>query len=230
MATPLNDKDLQRLSEIGSASTRSPQSDGHHSDLASRDGRETNVCSPCGAQQLRKAASTGGIPDNLEYSVAELCRAREEEASLKKSAKITQITPRAPPKQSGLGAWRARKYVAPQSTDAIVSGSLQRQVYGLFWLTRWVVLRPNALSIYLDEAHFRRSPNTPLDSLEVEHLAAFPETNLSGYPGAFRCFDLRNPRHARVILRSGATGRWEELASAHLWVDFINSATQVTCP
>jgi hypothetical protein len=83
------------------------------------------------------------------------------------------------------------------------------------------------LHVYRDEAHRLRAPQEPLESFEVARVFASPEDGVR-FQQTFRCADRKTARPVAVF-RSGGCDLWEEITSARLWVDLLNTAARIAC-
>lgn len=116
---------------------------------------------------------------------------------------------------------RRRKFRC-QRDDILISGNLQRLVYGFFWRWRWVVLTSEVLQVYRDESHWRRAPQCPLERYEVARLDT-QRGDVSGENTAaneFSCYDVETGQPLAVF-RGGGLSCWEEVVVAHLWTDAL---------
>lgn len=107
--------------------------------------------------------------------------------------------------------------------DVLVAGPLQQRRLLLFWGWRWFVLDPRELRIYEDEQAFRRLPEMPLERHNVADLSVAQD------PKSPWMLALARSHGARPIdLRAGPGSRWEEIATAALWLRALASVCNST--
>lgn len=188
-----------------------------------------------GAGESQALSNPGGTPGLLAECEEEK---REAQAfvpvvAVAEAAAAPTVSPRPPamgcrapaaagPADGHVANPRRRRYRHLQEDDVIISGMLQRSVYGFFWRWRWVVLENEVLCVYSDEAHRLQAPGCPIERYDVSRLDvqrgdAYSEHNAAN---EFSCFDVHSGR-ALAAFRSGDLSCWEEVASAHLWTDAL---------
>mmetsp|Transcript_50937 Transcript_50937/g.148349 ORF Transcript_50937/g.148349 Transcript_50937/m.148349 type:complete len:226 (+) Transcript_50937:88-765(+) len=102
----------------------------------------------------------------------------------------------------------------------VIQGPLEQLRFKSIWRPRWCVLDRFELRVYRSQAASRLDPERPSLRISVEALDV---EIWRGAPEQLKCFDASRGDRPAATFRTGKGRRWEEGASARLWLAKIAS-------
>lgn len=157
-------------------------------------------------------------------TAAAAAHAQRRHVPLQGSIEATVANAAAPAARSAAGAESTPRGTRDvEDCEILIEGPLQQRALLFFWRWRWCVLDREELRVYVDENASLLMPERPIERHPVAKLAKLRAASDLHFPSMIVCKNI-DSGEPLMYLRTGPGVRWEELASASLWLRAFTSA------